>query len=745
MSFNASIYSTTLSGNTSKKIDISDCNTETTQSLSSNSGLKVNNLQKKPGLWVREIPSSFTSLNRMFQLRALPPSELEVGNGEHFILADDYTKEADVKAVGWRVQQAGGFCFVRRLSTRVDWFLEDLAKQSSVEILNQIDSEFSQSFDDWVEQTDNKELKPREARLIAKAAIEILPENEAESELNSLQARVAKLNYNSWNQFINKEKLAKNKDNPERLKLEIQRYISEPEVRERLKIKQSILGLFNFHISNSEFKELINSFEVANKTSKPKMYNPAEFMKLESEGLRWLIPGLLPAVGITLLAGAPGVGKSTLAYDAAACILFGEDFLGETPTKPGKVLFVASDELPTYVQDKFVNRGIFGSNNWQILLDWNISQISELEKQIEDFRPDLVIIDSFASIHKDDAFDENSSKADKGVRQLEALVNKYSTAGVIIHHAGKNKENSGTVNAVRGSSAISAAASFVWLLDGVKDSDVRMFATPKSRGTENQKLPIKLIGQDGRWERCTPLDTQVKTLGDRILDFLNSQPVGVRFEGIEIINALGSNDKSIYKALDRLVQRGLVTKRPSTVDPKRRVYGLSKKSTPPSPLSSQTVSTKILETFTTQDLEVSRHLVDNEVDNSRQPTLSTNDVYNAQNIIQSDFERFNSTVDTHSRQGGGGVIFSDSLSSDDTNLNVAESTSKSVTNFIEQDADKLRRCTTKQQYLDVREEISMFMADDYLDTVLATLTIGECKKLDQLPDENEHEPIVSSD
>lgn len=624
-----------------------------------------------PTYWVNSTKGLPIALTRIPKVREL--REFQIGEalaGDHYIL-DYRCNEYDIRRVAWSIKASGGECRVYEAHLPI----EDIAANIGEFIPSVLSN--AKNWDDWESELDHSPITKKDAKLLAKLAIQLLPEDEADLELTTLQQR-SNFNDYSWNEFLKREKLAKNRKNPDRLKLEIQRYISESDVVKKLEIKKEILSLFNFQISNYEFKELIDSFEVANTASKSKMYSAAEFMILESEGLQWLIPGLLPQTGITILAGFPGVGKTTLAYDSAASILFGDEFLGETPTKLGKVLFVCSDELPAYIQDKFVNRGIFGSTNWQILLDWDISQISELEKHLEDFRPDLVIIDSFASIHKDEAFDENSSKADKGIRKLEALVNRYSTAAILIHHAGKNKENTGTVGAVRGSSAIAAACSFVWLLESVKDSDARTFSTPKSRGAENQKLSIRLIGQDGRWERCTPPDTQLKSLGDRILDFFNSQPVEKRFDGIEIINAIGGNDKSIYKALDRLVQRGLVTKRPSTVDPKRKVYGLPKKSTPPSPVSSQTMSTKMAESIDKQELEHCRHIVDNTVDIVDMSTMPTNDVYNTETLSQPDVHPKYSTVDTPSRQEGGGSIFSDSMLSDETNLNVVEDTKNEV-------------------------------------------------------------------
>jgi len=54
-----------------------------------------------------------------------------------------------------------------------------------------------------------------------------------------------------------------------------------------------------------------------------------EFRSRISEGKRWLIPGLIPATGVTLITAPPGGSKSTFMFDLAGSILRGTSFMGE--------------------------------------------------------------------------------------------------------------------------------------------------------------------------------------------------------------------------------------------------------------------------------------------------------------------------------------------------------------------------------------------------------------------------------
>jgi DNA-binding PadR family transcriptional regulator len=120
-------------------------------------------------------------------------------------------------------------------------------------------------------------------------------------------------------------------------------------------------------------------------------------------------------------------------------------------------------------------------------------------------------------------------------------------------------------------------------------------------------------------------------LGDRILAFLQKSPYK-RFEQDEISAALGipsSHKDSVYQALGRLFKRGLITKRPSQLGGKRKVYGVTNPSQlsqaeglrsvtdtsqdPHPPLFAK-VSVQIAETVSEQELEVTDTLTDNPTD-----------------------------------------------------------------------------------------------------------------------------------
>jgi hypothetical protein len=331
--------------------------------------------------------------------------------------------------------------------------------------------------------------------------------------------------------------------------------------------------------SRRDVEQRLRQLKTTTTTPKASRLKGKNFLALETESISWVFPGIIPSRGVFVIGGHAGTGKTTFAYDAVGSLLLKEEFLGEKPVKEGKVLIVTGDELPCFTQDKLIDRGIpLDNEDWEIILNWDISQWEMLEETIADLRPALVIIDSFSSIHRDPAFDENSAQAKSTIYDLEALTNSYNCGCILIHHLSKSKENKGVAK-LRGSSAIAAAASVVCLMEEGKNGS-RTLNFPKVRGAQTESFKVSLNHSTGRYKVLTGGDSlTTKSLGNRILSFL-TQDSHKRFEQGDIMKALGiptdaASYNSVYQALSRLHRRGQIIKRPSMLGGKRKVYGVT--------------------------------------------------------------------------------------------------------------------------------------------------------------------------
>ncbi len=84
-----------------------------------------------------------------------------------------------------------------------------------------------------------------------------------------------------------------------------------------------------------------------------------ELLAEEFPPLRWIVPDLIPA-GLSLLVGAPKVGKSWAALDVALAVAAGGKALGGIAVEAGGVLYLALEDGPRRVADRM--RLLLGSD-----------------------------------------------------------------------------------------------------------------------------------------------------------------------------------------------------------------------------------------------------------------------------------------------------------------------------------------------------------------------------------------------
>jgi len=585
---------------------------------------------QRPILWNEDIIAA-ESLNEYFRI-GLPGREAEPGH--HILALED---ELLIRQLARKLQEVEGtkvdiYQLTQSLGSLVAWVGINAVPMITMGAL---------PYETWLKSRKNQPLELEDAVAIAEDIIKCDPDSpERNIALDLLGRRAGVSEYNWDKKYLASLRarfesalalpdVPESLDPTERKRLELKALSQE---RDPDKFTDGIVTFCRrYGWSRRDVEARIRQLKTSTTTPKAKRLKGKDFLALETESISWVFPGIIPSRGVVVLGGHAGTGKTTLAYDAVGSVLLREEFLGEKPVTTGKVLVVTGDELPCFTQDKLIDRGIpLDNEDWDIILNWDVSQWDVLEEALADVRPSLVIIDSFSSIHRDPSFDENSSQAKSTIYDLEALTNAYGCGCILIHHLSKSKENQGVAK-LRGSSAISAAASVVCLMEQTSDG-TRKLSFPKVRGAQTEPFLVNLDGSTGRYQVVRGGDdATTKSLGNRILAFLQKSPYK-RFEQDEISAALGipsSHKDSVYQALGRLFKRGLITKRPSQLGGKRKVYGVTNPSQlshpeglrsvtdtsqDPHPPMPAKVSVQNAETVTTQELEVTDTLTDNLTD-----------------------------------------------------------------------------------------------------------------------------------
>jgi hypothetical protein len=166
----------------------------------------------------------------------------------------------------------------------------------------------------------------------------------------------------------------------------------------------------------------------------------------EPEAPEWAVHGLIERGTVVVLSGDTGAAKSIAVQSLLPAALDGEDWLGHS-THVERVLVVDEENPERLVKDRI--RALGTSNDTRDRLryfnregvaigDTGRSDVW-LRGQFEDFRPDLLIIDTLMAAC--DLEDTNSNaEAVRMMKFLRALAREYECAVLLLHHERKRSK-----------------------------------------------------------------------------------------------------------------------------------------------------------------------------------------------------------------------------------------------------------------------------------------------------------------
>lgn len=640
-----------------------------------------NAIALKPSLWTADL-GAVVSLASRFATGDLFNIPQTISPGMHIILVDKDTPETAVRQGIYRILASGNSPEIYQTQLPIMSFVTDAALSSGelrVQILG-----FCQPWECWLERRSQEKLSLKDAVDVAKVVMAYEQEPQRSVELGILRVRCNESSYD-WNNLIRKlenegqplsgdsklKKLslreaaeiarvilqAQQDELESNLKLEEiraacgmgsgdwEQKIIKPLKREleadRFKldliyvlgiddqverIRQQALLAPRYQMSAAMLAQAIAAMKQRTFTPDVKVYDLDELFDLKSEGIDWLIPELLPKGEAIILAAPPKGGKTLLAIDAAFAIATGEsEFLGET-TKRGKVLLISVDESLNSTKSKLMKRGFRRQDKEyiRILPQWTIDQMGILEAQLEDFRPDVVIVDSLRRINHGSPISENSAEFADNIYTLKETCGRYGASSILIHHNNKNSEALG-VGRLRGSSAIAGAVWGTWQLDHIPKQDPnnkkKLIIDPKdpkrvlsvfARDAEGQTFNIEFNPEDNSWVKLgddTPEAQEQVTLKDRILHILEINQSGL--SGSEIIELLGMTKvegRGVYTTLNRMVTKRIISCKPAPGDKRYNIYTLPTKTLPPpSPIDSDSNVEYYSESQNLQGLDNTQH------------------------------------------------------------------------------------------------------------------------------------------
>jgi replicative DNA helicase len=275
----------------------------------------------------------------------------------------------------------------------------------------------------------------------------------------------------------------------------------------------------------------------------------------------WLLHGFLPKATTLLLHAKGGVGKTRLAYDFLYHLATGQDWSGFSVTADSrKCLIIQTDESPSDMSAALEDRGFTEQMTVKYKTRWLVDHMQQLRRDVEEHRPDIVLLDSLTSISRQSCFTENDTEYARPVLMLRDIAQEFGCTFIIIHHSNSGGES-------RGTKAIFNSVSEVWNLkrDDTNNTDglERLLTIEKSRSRAPAKYRLRFNPEDKSWH-CLGKEGQdpnssSMTIRNSIVELLMKNR-GVRFSNEEIAHEIGGAINTIRQTTFELSLEGIITR-----------------------------------------------------------------------------------------------------------------------------------------------------------------------------------------
>jgi len=279
----------------------------------------------------------------------------------------------------------------------------------------------------------------------------------------------------------------------------------------------------------------------------------ASLLRAPEESQPWLVDSILPASGISVLAGKPKAGKSTLARCLALAIARGDDWLGRK-VEQGPVIYLALEEKQNGVRGHFLQMGANEADPIHFLFLPVEDGFEKLTADVERLRPALVIVDTmirFTSIRDINDY----AVVARELQPFMYLARKTRAHISFLHHLGKGERSGG--DSILGSTAILGTVDTALLLR--RTDDYRTIRSIQRCGEDLEETVVRLDAEIGQILLAgTREEADTERLSVELVEALREEREPVREE--PALGLVEGKKQTKGKALRRLVDAGVVTR-----------------------------------------------------------------------------------------------------------------------------------------------------------------------------------------
>jgi len=285
-------------------------------------------------------------------------------------------------------------------------------------------------------------------------------------------------------------------------------------------------------------------------------FTVAEILGMDFPPPTWIIPDLL-TVGLTILAGAPKLGKSWLALALGTGVGSGGAVLGAYRVEQRDALYLALEDTPRRLKNRLEKISAAASSRLTIFSTWPSGPegIADLDSWLT-LHPEtkLVLIDTLAKFRGQSTSDDRYSADYAVAGAIKAVADKHDAAIVVIHHVRKMGSDD-IMDMVSGSNGLNGAADATWILTKARgESDATLFCT--GRDIEEQSLALTFDKDIATWRVLG--DAAEYSQSKERREVLAALPLGAAKKTSEIADAIGKKPQATGYLLNALAEEGIV-------------------------------------------------------------------------------------------------------------------------------------------------------------------------------------------
>jgi len=288
----------------------------------------------------------------------------------------------------------------------------------------------------------------------------------------------------------------------------------------------------------------------------PRGYSVGELLATDFLPPTWIIPELL-TTGLTILAGAPKLGKSWLALTLGAGIGSGGAILGAYRVERRNALYLALEDTPRRIRGRLEKIGAAPSSLLTIYTKWRSGAegLADLDAYlVETPSTHLVIIDTFARFRGAPTTDDKYTADYSAAAAIKDLADQRNCAIVLIHHTRKLASED-AMELVSGTNGLNGAADATWILTRARgEADASLFMT--GRDIEERSLALRFDSGLGTWQALGDAAEFAQTRERR--DILSELEEGREVKTGDLARALDKTPQAISNRLRDLEREGLV-------------------------------------------------------------------------------------------------------------------------------------------------------------------------------------------